>query len=215
VVLGAALLVPAPAPAPAEAAPLVHARIVWRDGGVTGPRDVRLDPLTVGRCRLGAGLPIAVLRELGKPFRAKGSCDALYVSQVGRDRARGAQGWVYKVGRRLPGRSASNPGERVRSGAHVTWFWCRRAGNCQRTLSTSVRSRRGLVRVRVTGYDDFGRGRRIRGATVTVRRPGRTFRARTGRGGVATFNTRRGIRIRIGAAKRGLIPAYSRTVRVR
>jgi hypothetical protein len=172
-----------------------------------------LGPLRVGRCSIGAGSPLAVLRGFRKPFRVRGSCDALYVSQVGRDRERGAAGWVYKVGRRLPSVSASR--FRVRPGAHVTWFWCRQAGNCQRTLSMSVRSRRGLVRVKVVGYDDFGRGRRIRGATVGVSRPGRRFDVRAGRDGVATFRTRRGSQIRLTARKRGTVPAFPRTVLVR
>jgi hypothetical protein len=207
-----AVLVPASA---APAAPRVHAMIAWADGGVTGPRTLTLSSLRVGRCSLGAGLPIAVLRGFGKPFRTEGSCEALYVSQVGRDRERGQAGWVYKVGRRLPGVSSSSSRARVRSGAHVTWFWCRRAAACQRTLSTSVRSRGGRVTVRVMGYDDRGHGKRIAGASVRVRRPGRTFSVRTGRRGTATFRTRRGYRIRLGARKHGLVPAYPRTVRVR
>lgn len=209
---GAALAAPAAAPA---ASPRVHAMIVWRDGGVTGPRTVSLAPLRVGSCSLGAGLPIAVLRAFGKPFGTRGSCEALYVSSVGRDRASGQAGWVYKVGRRLPGVSASSPRARVRTGAHVTWFWCRRAASCQRTLSTSVRSRSGRVTVRVVGYDDRGNGRRIARATVRVRRPGRTFTVRTDGNGVATFRTRRGYRIRLSARKRGTIPSYPRAVRVR
>ena len=211
VALGAVLAMPGAAPA----APRVHAMIAWNDGGVTGPRTMTLGAVRIGRCSLGEGLPIAVLRGFRQSFRTEGSCDALYVSQIGRDRERGVAGWVYKVGRRLPGVSASSPRARVRSGAHVTWFWCRRASACQRTLSTSVRSRDGRVTVRVTGYDDRGRGRRIRGATVRIRRPGRTFSVRTGRGGVATFRTRRGSEISVGARKRGLVPSFPRRVRVR
>ena len=210
---GVALLGAAPAVPSADAAPRVHAMIAWRDGGVTGPRSMTLGSLRVGRCSIGEGSPLAVLRGFGKPFRVRGSCDALYVFQVGRDRERGAAGWVYKVGRRLPSTSASR--YRVRSGAHVTWFWCREANACQRTLSMSVRSRRGLVRVTVIGYDDFGRGKRIRGATVAVSRPGRRFSVRSGRDGVAPFRTRRGAATRIAARKRGTIPSFPRSVLVR
>jgi hypothetical protein len=213
VLAGVALMGVAPAVPSAGAAPRVHAMIAWRDGGVTGPRSMTLGSLRVGRCAIGAGSPLAVLRGFGKPFRVRGSCDALYVFQVGRDRERGAAGWVYKVGRRLPSVSASR--FRVRSGAHVTWFWCREANACQRTLSMSVRSSDGLVRVTVIGYDDFGRGRRIRGATVGVSRPGRRFSVRAGSDGVATFRTRRGTSIHLTARKRGTIPAFPRTVRVR
>lgn len=211
-VAGVALSSAAPAPS-AGAAPRVQAMIAWNDGGVTGPRSMTLGPVRVGRCPIGAGSPLAVLRGFDEPFRARGSCDALYVFQVGRDRERGAAGWVYKVGRRLPSVSASR--YRVRSGAHVTWFWCRQANACQRTLSLSVRSSGGLARVKVVGYDDFGRGRRIRGATVGVSRPGRRFSVRSGRDGVATFRTRRGSSVRLTARRRGTIPAFPRTVRVR
>ena len=67
--------------------------------------------------------------------RARRRAASLYVFQVRGDRERGAGGWVYKVGRRLPGaqRERRRAG-RLRSGQRVTWFWCAQAGRCQRTL---------------------------------------------------------------------------------
>ena len=166
----------AAAPAAEAAAPRVEARIVDRAGDVTGPRTVRVDPArfrSSGRtCRVRAGSPIAVLRELGASFRARGECTNVYVFQVRDERGGGAQGWVYKVGRKLPSVSASDPGARLRTGQRVTWFWCVRAGNCQRTLEASPAARTvapgGSLTVRVRSYDDFGRGRAQPGATVSL-----------------------------------------------
>jgi hypothetical protein len=199
------------------ASPRVRALIVGKTGWSVGPRTVAVSGTTVGRCRLGAGLPIGVLRELRQPFRARGGCRALYVSQVRGERERGAGGWVYKVGRSLPGRSASDPRGRLRTGARVTWFWCKQAGNCARTLSTSGRSSGGRMRVTVTGYDDFGRGRRVAGAAVYVRMIGssslRTFR--TGADGTVLLAVRRGRRYRVDSRRSGLVRGFPTTVRAR
>ena len=212
-VAGVALL--GAAPASSSAAPRVHAMMWWRDGGVTGPREMTLGSLRVGRCSIGEGSPLAVLRGFDKPFRVRGSCESLYVFQVGRDRERGAGGWVYKVGRRLPSRSASDPTGVLRSGQRLVWFWCRQAGNCQRTLAMAApRSVRRGVRFRVTvrGYDDFGRGRRIRGAVV---RSGGGTSARTDARGEATFRATRPGRVRLVATRRGMIRSFSSVVTVR
>jgi hypothetical protein len=198
------------------ASPRVQALVVGQSGWSAGPRTVAVSSTRVNRCRVRAGLPIGVLRELRQPFRARGSCRALYVFQVRRDRERGAGGWVYKVGRRLPGRSASDPAGRLRSGQRVTWFWCRQAGNCARTLVTSARASGRRMRVTVTGYDDFGRGRRVAGATVLVRRIGSRSRRtlRTGRDGTVLVPVRRG-RYRVDSRRRGLVRGFPTTARAR
>lgn len=203
----------APATAVA-AAPTVDAMVVHRDGAVTGPKRIAVGPARSGRCRLREGLPIGVLASLRLSFRARGSCDALYVFQVGAQRAAGRAGWVYKVGRTLPSRAASDPGVALRSGQRVLWFWCRRAAACQRTLAMEVtRSvRRGeRFRVIVRGYDDFGRGRRVRSAAV--RYDGRV--ARTNRRGVAVLRALRPGTLRLVGTRRGMIRSFPSVVAVR
>lgn len=217
VALLTALLLVLPAAGAGAAAPRVKALVVGKDGWSAGPRTVRVGALRVNGCRLRAGLPIGVLRALRQPFRARGSCSSLYVSQVRRDRERRLGGWVYKVGHRLPSRSASDPAGRLRSGRRVIWFWCARAGACARTLSTSARSSGGRIRVTVTGYDDRGRGRRVAGATVIVRRLGsrsrRTFR--TGGDGTVLLRATRGRRYRIDSRRGGTVRGFWTEVRAR
>ncbi|HEX8120902.1 MAG TPA: hypothetical protein VF549_06520 [Solirubrobacteraceae bacterium] len=214
----AALLVGAVA---ADAAgPRVRAMVVGRSGAVVaGVKSVRLDGFRYRRCRIGRALPLGALHALGVSWRARGGCESLYVSQIGRSRAFGQQGWVYKVGTRSGTASASDPtgpfgSGRIRSGSEVVWFWCRRALNCQRSLKVTGerRVRVGRVlRVRVRGYDDYGRGRVVRGARVTVGRA----RVRTDRRGLATIRmSRRGL-FRLRAVKRGLVPAFPIGIRVR
>ena len=215
-VLAALLLAPV-----AEAAgPRVRAMVVGRSGDVVaGVKSVHLDAFRQGRCRVGRGLPLGVLHELRVPYRARGGCESLYVFQVGGARERGRGGWVYKVGTRGGTAAASDPtgpfgNGRIRSGAEVVWFWCRRALRCQRSLKVTgerrVRVGRTL-RVRVRGYDDYGRSRVIRGARVSVGRA----RVRTNRRGLATIRmARRGL-FRLRAARRGLVPAFPIGIRVR
>jgi hypothetical protein len=219
---GGAALVPAAeaaaTQAAAAAAPRVEALVVGRTGWTVGPRTVSVGPVRVGRCRVGAGLPVGVLAALHLPFTIKGSCGSgLYVSSVRGERERGAAGWVYKVGRRVPGRSAGDPAGRLRSGQRVIWFWCHRAGRCQRTLETTARSAGGRLRVVVTGYDDFGRGRRVAGATVLVRRVGSSRRTvhRTGRDGSVVIPAARGARYRIDSRRSGYVRGFPTEVRAR
>jgi hypothetical protein len=216
-VAGLALLVTAPAYA---AAPRVRAMVVGKSGAVVaGVKSIRLDPFRHRGCRLGRGLPLAALHFLRMSYRARGGCDSLYVFQVGRSRATGREGWVYKVGTRSGTASASDPtgpfgSGRIRSGSEVVWFWCRRALRCQRSLRVTGerRVRRGgRIRFRVRGYDDFGRGRMIRRAVIRVGRA----RVRTNRRGLATIRfSRRGL-FRLRAYKDGLVPAFPIGIRVR
>jgi hypothetical protein len=215
--VGAAVLA---APAPAGAAgPRVEARIIDRSGDVVGPRTVRVDQVrfrSSGRsCRLRSGSPVGVLRELGARFRARGACDSVYVFQVGGDRGTGAQGWVYKVGRRLPSVSASDPSARLRTGQRVTWFWCVRAGNCQRTLEVVPEARTvapgGSLRVRVRAYDDFGRGRNQGGALVSLG----TSTAVTAADGTATLTAPADPgRVTLLAERDGLVPSFAERISV-
>jgi hypothetical protein len=202
--------------APAEAAaPRVQAMVVGKSGWTVGPRTVAVGGVRVNSCRLRAGLPIGVLGALRQPFRARGGCSALYVSQVRGDReARGA-GWVYKVGNVAPSRSASDPTGRLRSGQKVLWFWCKRSGACNRTLATRARVSGPRMRVTVTAYDDYGRGRRVAAATVIVRELGsstrRTFR--TANDGTVLVPVRRGKRYRVDSRRGGVVRGFPATVR--
>jgi hypothetical protein len=106
-----------------------------------------------------------------------GRAGALYVEQVGAT-ARPAGGMGLQGRRALPSRAPLTR-RRAALGQRVIWFWCRRAGACQRTLAMQGRARPGAAsrfRVVVRGYDDFGRGRRVAGAIVRYdgRRAGRT-----------------------------------------
>src|SRR4051812_20862995 len=218
IAIGAAALAAAPGAARA-AAPRVQAMIVHRSGAVFGPRSVGAGATRVRRCRVPAATPLAVLAALGRTggpsFRASGACSALYVFQVGGDRARGRAGWVYKVGHRLGTTAAADPsgpfgtGRRLRSGQHVTWFWCVSAARCQRTLAVSGvprRTPRGRpLRVTVRAYDDNGRSVPAADASVALG----TSRAVTGRDGRARLIAprRRGSAV-LRAARRGLVPAF-------
>lgn len=213
----ACLVVALGAAAAQAASPRVDALVVGRDGWSVGPKKVAVGAFTVGRCRLDAGLPIGVLRALRQPFAVTGSCGALYVEAVRGERERGVGGWVYKVGRKLPGRAASDPAGTLRSGQQVMWFWCARAGRCGRTLATSARSANGRLRVTVLGYDDAGRATRVAGATVLVRRLGTTRRQtfRTGSDGTATVAAVAGATYRIDSRRAGLVRGFPTEVRAR
>ena len=219
---GAAAL--AAAPGALAAAPRVPAMVIARDGTRFGPRTVPAGAARVNACRVQAGTPLAVLaafnRAGGPPFRARGECSALYVFQIGRDRARGRAGWVYKVGHRVGTTAAADPtgpfgsGRRLDGGQRVTWFWCVAAGRCQRTLEVvrpprRVPAGRG-VRVAVRAYDDNGRGVPARGARVAL---GRTT-AVTGADGTAVLIARGHGHQTLRAARRGLVPAFPEPVTV-
>jgi hypothetical protein len=218
-----ALLVVAPA-AHGASAPLL---VVDRNERVlAAPSAVTLKARTVRvggrRCRVGARTPLSVLagtrlrlglRDYGACSRRPRDAGGLYVRSIAGTSARGRQGWVYKVGRRLGSAGASDPAGpfgtgRLRAGARVTWFWCRpdRQGRCQRTLELRHAALDGgRVRVTVRAHDDHGRGALVEGATVRL--GDRT--ALTGPDGTATL-TGSG---RLTATKAGLVAAFP--VRVR
>ena len=203
----------------AAASPTVDAQVVDRAGKVVGPRTVAVAALRVradGRtCRLRAGLPVGVLRALKQPFRAEGSCSSLYISEVRRQRERGAGGWVYKVGRKLPGVSASAPSARLRSGQQVTWFWCKQAGACQRTLETQSATSGDSLRITVRSYDDRGRGAAVSGARVAVGQGDAITVVTTGADGTATTTVAAGQRYEVRATRTGMIPSFPEEVAAR
>ncbi len=162
-------------------------------------------------------------------FRDYGSCgkrpaDAggLYVTKVAGEREKGRGGWVYKVGRKAGTTAAGDPsgpfgtGKRLRNGQKVTWFWCqlKTTGTCQRTLE-AVPDRTDAaagetLRVTVRGYDDFGKGTAVQGATVRLG----SATAVTGAGGVATLTVAGSGRQRLQAERAGMVRAFPRVVAV-
>ena len=129
------------------------------------------------RCAVGRATPLSALAgtRLKLGFRDYGSCGrsprdagALYVKRIGADRARGAAGWVYKVGRRAGTTGAADPSGpfgrgKLKRGARVLWFWCVQVSGeaCQRTLevaSAPTVAPGAMLAVTVRGYDDNGRG---------------------------------------------------------
>lgn len=223
-----------PAAAALAAAPRVHTMVVGKSRTLFGPRWVPAPAASLTasgrRCRVATGTGLAALlaaRRAGGPTvrvrdtarscsRRVADAAGLYVFQVGRDRARGRDGWVYKVGRRLATAGAGDitgpfgTGRRLRTGDRLTWFWCRlaRSGSCPRTLETRSARRvrpRAVLHVAVTGFDDRGRGRRIAGATVRLG----GSRAATNRSGVAAVRAPRARgRVRLTATRRGMVRAF-------
>src|SRR6185312_4597248 len=90
----------------------------------------------------------------------------------------GQNGWEYKVNNRSGTTGAGDTsgaqgdGRLLAPGAQVLWFWCQAfAGGCERNLGLSASSsvaRGGALRVRVTGYDNYGRGTAMSGARVRL-----------------------------------------------
>ncbi len=217
-------------PASAQAAS-VDVMVVGKDGVLRAPQEVRLKERTVKvggrRCRIAAATPLSALaatgvrytlRDYARCTRRPRDAAGLYVRDVAGQRERGQAGWVYKVGRRIGTTSASDPsgpfgtGRRLRDGQRVTWFWCRVAGRCQRTLEVRAVAQAGTqLTAEVRGYDDFGRGRRIAGATVRL--AGAT--AVTGADGRAVLTAPAAGRHDLTAERDGLVPAFPSAVTIR
>jgi hypothetical protein len=175
----------AAAPA-ADAAARIRQMVVFRDSpAVTKRVSAAATTVRVGdrRCAVGDGTPLAALaRALPGRLRLRdfGSCssrprdsDGLLVTGIRDERNHGQRGWVYKVGQRAATAGAgamSGPfgHGRLRSGQRVTWFYCVRATDCQRTLGLRVQPVSGGIVARVRGYDDAGDGVLIEGARVSA-----------------------------------------------
>ena len=218
------------------ASPRVDVMVVGRSDVLRAPVSVHARATTVKlgrrRCAVGAGTALAALdgarRARGPSFRVRdyGACsdrardsESLYVFQIGPDRGRGRDGWVYKIGRAVPSIGAADlSGRRLRSGQRVVWFYCRmgRSGGCQRTLEVTLDSPRAApgapVRAVVKGYDDLGRGQAIAGATVELAGTGTL----TGADGAATLSAPvRAGRYLVSAQKGGTVPAFPVQVKVK
>jgi hypothetical protein len=225
-VLVAALVSAAAAPAgAAAAAPRVEVMVAGKTTVLAAPRFVRASATTVAlgrrRCSVAAATALAALaavrrghgpayrlRDYGACSRRAADSSALFVTQIGPDRNRRADGWVYKVGRRVPSSGAADPsGRRLRSGERLTWFYCRAqsSGGCQRTLEVVPLSRAGQpLRVRVRGYDDNGRAVAVAGATVSAG----AQTAVTGADGTASFPALGAVTRSVQAQRPGMVPSF-------
>lgn len=214
------------APAPARAAPLVEQLVVFRSGAWHAAR-VRASAVSVRvgrkRCAVGAGTPLAaLLRSRPGPLKLSdyGSCSrrtadagGLYVRAIRRDRGRGSNGWVYKVGHKLATAGAGDPAGpfgrgRLRARQRITWFYCLYRRGCQRTLAVRAQApSAGVVSVRVRGYDDGGKGIAVAGATVLAG----PAKAITDAAGLAQLQLPPG-RYTVRAAKPGLVRSFGERV---
>ncbi len=233
VVLGLALLTLATTPqmATARSAPTVEQMVVFKSGKAT-IKKVRAAGLKVKvghkRCAVGTGTPLAaLLRSKVARFglRDYAACSArardggqIYVSSIGGDRARGTNGWVYKVGHKSATSGAADPTGPFGSGLlkksqRVTWYYGTQQGESfERTLELSVGPgpAAGTARVRVRSYDNDGRGRPEPGAMV---RAG-SATATTGASGSAVVATGAGRRTFV-ASKPGAVRSFAESLTVR
>jgi hypothetical protein len=219
----------------AASSPRVDVMVVGRSKVLREPVSVHARGTTVKvgrrRCAVGAGTPLAALdgarRARGPSYRVRdyGACsrrardsESLYVFQIGPDKGRGRDGWVYKVGRTVPSVGAADlSGRRLRSGQHVVWFYCQmgRSGGCQRTLELTLAAARAApgttVRAVVKGYDDSGRGQTVAGATVELAGTGALTAAD---GSVTLTAPARPGRYLVSAQRDDTIPAFPVELRV-
>ena len=170
----------------AAAAPRVRQMVVFRDGHALTKRvSAAATTLNVSgrRCATGKGTALAVLarshvgrlrlRDFGACSSRPADAGLLLVTGIGGDRNRGQRGWVYKVGRRAATAGAGDPSGpfgngRLRAGQRVTWFYCVRATDCQRTLEVRAEPTAGGIVATVRGYDDAGDGVAVEGARVSA-----------------------------------------------
>ena len=221
------------APAPAGAAS-VELMVVGKSRVLRKAAPVKLRARTVRvggrRCAVGRATPLSVLAGARLPMRLKdyGSCSrsaadagALYVRKVGPDRARGRDGWVYKVGHRLGTTGAADPSGpfgngRLRRGQRVLWFWCALvAGRCPLTLEVRPEATQvaagAALRVTVAGYDDDSARVAVGGATVRLG----TSVTTTDGDGVAVVSAPAAGRVRLTAERDGMIRSFPRRITVR
>jgi len=221
-------------------APIVQTMVVGQGGTIlSGPRNVQDGPSSVAvagrRCSVAAGTPLGALASLGRLggpaflLRDYGRCGAaarnsgqLFVYSVAGQKNRGQSGWEYKAGGIAGSTGAADPsgirgdGRLLRSGQRVLWFWCEAtAGGCQRTLEVSAAQtvgRSGTLAVRVTGFDNEGRGAAVAGAVVKL---GTDF-VTTGASGRASLIVPSSPgRYVLSATRRGLVPAFPETIVVK
>jgi hypothetical protein len=141
------------------------------------------------------------------------------VRSIAGHRAKGVNGWVYKVGNKLATAGAGDPSGpfgrgRLRAGTRVTWFYCRMkrgTGSCQRTLALKAEPLGGgSVRVTVRSCDDRGRSKPAAGVLAQSGDGGE----RTDSNGVATLALPPGP-ARVHAEAPGMVRSFEEAVDVR
>jgi hypothetical protein len=229
--VSAAVLLALAVPASAGAAS-VQLMVVGKTRVLREAAPVRLKARSVRvggrRCAVGR-TPLSVLagtrlrlrlRDYGACGRSPRDAGSLYVRAIAGERARGASGWVYKVGRRAGTTGAADPSGpfghgRLKRGARVLWFWCAQTGGvaCQRTLEVSSPgsvAAGGVLAVTVGGYDDNGKGVPVPGATVRLG----SATAVTDASGVAQIVAPGAGRYRLTAEHAGMVRSWPRKVTV-
>jgi hypothetical protein len=221
----------------AASGPVVQAMVVGSSGQViAGPRSVTASAATVAvgrkRCTVAGGTPLAVLADLRGPsfaIRDYGRCgssaansSSLFVYDLAGEQNSGRNGWEYKVGGIAGSTGAADPsgtegnGRLLGSGAQVLWFYCHAtAGGCQRTLALSAptsATHGAHLTVHVTGYDNEGRGVPVSGVVVSL---GSDFATTNGSGNAVVIAPSGRGSYSLSARRRGLVPAFPRTVAVR
>ena len=154
----AALMAAGAGAAPAAAAK-VRQMVVFRDAHALTKRvstDATKVTVAGRRCAVAGRTPLAALvrsnpgrirlRDFGACSSRPSDAAGLLVTGIDGDRNRGQRGWVYKVGHRAATAGAADPSGpfghgRLRAGQRVTWFYCVRAADCQRTLEPFARRR--------------------------------------------------------------------------
>ena len=211
----------------------VDVLVAGKSAVLAGPKRVAVPERTVRvagrRCAIASRTPLSALLATKLPVKLTdyGACSrrprdaaSLYVRSVAGERAKGTDGWVYKVGRRAGSGGAADPAGsfgngRLRRGADVLWFWCVQdmAGSCQRTLEVrpdGAVTAGAPLRVVVRGYDDNGDGVPVEGATVRL---GDQVAVSAADGGATLVAPATGAQT-LTADKPGLVPAFPVKVRV-
>jgi hypothetical protein len=203
---------------------------------ISGPRSVSASAATVmvgrKRCAVAAGTPLAVLadlhgpsfavRDYGRCGSAAASSASLFVYDLAGESNSGRNGWEYKVGGLAGSTGAADTsgvegtGRLLGAGAQVLWFYCHAtAGGCQRTLALSAPasvSHGSRLTVHVTGYDNEGHGSPIGGVVVSL---GSDFATTNGSGNAVLIAPSGRGGYSLSARRRGLVPAFPRTIAVR
>jgi hypothetical protein len=209
--------------------PRVDVMIAGRDRLLAGAATVRARTVGVraGRrsCKVGASTPLAALatllrrEQVAYRLRDYGNCSRrtaagsgqLYVSRIGSERARGSDGWFYKVNDRAPEVGSADPAAAtLRRGDRVLWFFCVfdvGANTCQRSLRALPDTGGGTgapLHVRVRGYDNRGRSVAVPGATVRLGADS----ALTDAAGVAQLAAPKGGRQKLFTTKDGMVRSF-------
>jgi hypothetical protein len=219
--------------APAHAAPRVEQLVAFRDGSAKQSRVVAAAATaSVGgkRCAVGAATPLAALirskpgpiglKDFGACSKRAADAGGLYVASIRADRARGVDGWVYKVGTKAATAGSGDPSGpfgngRLKLGARVTWFYChmnQHTQSCQRTLAAAPSATGGGgLTVTVRAYDDRGHAQPAAGATVHAGSATATTDAK----GVAAFSSLPPGQVLVHAEANGAVRSFEEAVTVR